>query len=132
MARPGLSGLLQIVVAARRWRANVLECRRLLAELEPCEHEVTHGEVCEFRFNFPSAEPPDERGPCWKIYEIGPPESYTGYQDPIPVKFCGACQRNRDLGRVVALRQARGRRGGLTSALARAVDRFEAGVQEIG
>jgi hypothetical protein len=100
----------------------------LLSELEPCEDEVTYAEAAEISAT--TDQPMNQRDPCWKMYELGPPEPYTGYQDPIPVKYCGACQRNADLGRVVALRHARKRRGGLTSALVRAVDHLIAESEE--
>jgi hypothetical protein len=89
----------KVVIAAIRWQDNRKECRRLLRALRPCEEE---------------AEPP-----CWKR---------TGGADPyslewVPHPLCDACQHNADH-IVPALKAARSRRGGLTSALARAVDRF--------
>jgi hypothetical protein len=103
----------KVVIAAIRWQENRKECRRLLAELRPCEDEL--GPDPE------TGDPGNE--PCWKRYDEGPPEPCSGYQDPIPHPLCPACQHNADH-IVPALKAARARRGGLTSALAKAVDRF--------
>lgn len=101
----------EVVEAATRWRLNMLECRRLPAEFEPCEEQEDPGYTHD----------PDDP-PCWKVRhyaELDPPEFGS------PPSLCPACTRNSE-GVLPRLRAARARRGAYSSALAKAVDRLVA------
>lgn len=111
----------KVVIAAIRWHENRKECRRLTRALRPCEEEVVdiQGDA-PLTPNVP---------PCWKCYdEIEHPYEIIdgvpyGGTSIVPAPLCPACQHNADH-IVPALNAARARRGGLTSALVGAVERF--------
>ncbi len=102
-----------VIRAAIRWRANMLKCRALAADLVPCEG-IQEGELPCWQQPYERIHHPHEPHYCDGVF--------YGVETVRPTP-CDACAAN-ERGPLSALRAERARRGGLTSALARAVDKL--------